>query len=207
MESTEQDILESFLGEQVVMESMDKSRWYTLQVMSGQERRVKDYLLNRRQQDLANGVDNGLVEVLVPTTRVLERKNGKTYEREQKCYPGYVFVRAVLFDDTGRIIPEHWLGIKETKGVINFMGGEHPMPLSDEEVQGLMQVEDEKDKPRVENVWKVGETVIIREGVFEGSEGMIEEVDDDRKRLKLSVVMFGRSTPCELDFWQVDRPQ
>ena len=189
------------------METMDKSRWYTLQVMSGQERRVKDYLLNRRQQDLANGGDNGLVEVLVPTTRVLERKNGKTYEREQKCYPGYVFVRAVLFDDTGRIIPEHWLGIKETKGVINFMGGEHPMALSDEEVQGLMQVEEEKDKPRVENVWKVGETVIIREGVFEGSEGMIEEVDDDRKRLKLSVVMFGRSTPCELDFWQVDRPQ
>ena len=181
-----------------MVESMDKSRWYTLQVMSGQERRVKDYLLNRRQQDLANGVDNGLVEVLVPTTRVLERKNGKTYEREQKCYPGYVFVRAVLFDETGRIIPEHWLGIKETKGVINFMGGEHPMALSAEE---------EKDKPRVENVWKVGETVIIREGVFEGSEGMIEEVDDDRKRLKLSVVMFGRSTPCELDFWQVDRPQ
>ena len=190
-----------------MVESMDKSRWYTLQVMSGQERRVKDYLLNRRQQDLANGVDNGLREVLVPTTRVLERKNGKTYEREQKCYPGYVFVRAVLFDETGRIIPEHWLGIKETKGVINFMGGEHPMALSDEEVQGLMQVEEEKDKPRVENVWKVGETVIIREGVFEGSEGMIEEVDDDRKRLKLSVVMFGRSTPCELDFWQVDRPQ
>ena len=186
-----------------MVESMDKSRWYTLQVMSGQERRVKDYLLNRRQQDLVNGIDNA-PKAITLTTWATSNWYGDTFTVWGTLQNG---VRAVLFDETGRIIPEHWLGIKETKGVINFMGGEHPMALSDEEVQGLMQVEEEKDKPRVENVWKVGETVIIREGVFEGSEGMIEEVDDDRKRLKLSVVMFGRSTPCELDFWQVDRPQ
>ena len=190
------------------MEPMDKSKWYTVQVMSGQERRVREYLTNRHQQNLTNGVDDGFQEVLVPTKRITERKNGKLNDRVMLCYPGYVFVRAVLFDDmTGRIIPEHWLFVKETKGVINFMGGEHPMALSDEEVQGLMQSEEEKNQTQVEKVWNVGETVIIKEGVFEGSEGMIEEVDYDRKRLKLSVVMFGRSTPCELDFWQVDRPQ
>ncbi len=189
------------------MESEDKSRWYTVQVMSGQERRVKESLLNQRDRDLADGIDKGLFDVLVPTVKVMERKDGKTVIREQKSYPGYVFVKSLLYDDEDKIIAENWMFVKETKGVINFMGGVRPIALSDEEVAGLMQVEEEKDTPRPEVIWKVGDNVIIKEGAFENCEGVIEDIDEERKRLKLSVTIFGRATPCELDYWQVDRPQ
>ena len=183
------------------------SKWYTLQVMSGQENRVVTSLKVRSEKDLANGIDDGLDDILLPTTRVVSRSGGKDVVQEKKCYPGYVFVRARIRDEKNNIIPSHWLFIKDTKGVINFMGGANPIELTEQEIINLTVKQEEKDKPKAEKVWHVGDVVIVKEGAFQGFEGIIENVDDEKHRLNLSVQIFGRSVPCETDFWQVDFPE
>ena len=182
-------------------------QWYIVQVMSGQENRVKESLVVRRDKMKANDEDCGLDEVLVPITKIEERRNRKVYVKEVKSFPGYVFVRARIFDDDMRVIPDHWLFIKDTKGVINFLGGETPVPLSEEEIGKIMQDEREADVPKVRKVWKVGDSVVIKDGTFENFLGVVESVDEDKQRLKVSVTIFGRQTPFECDFWQVDVPE
>lgn len=182
------------------------SQWFTLQVMSGQENRVEESLQNRNTKDLSMGIDHGLEEVLVPTTSIVERRAQKTVVRKQKTFPGYVFVRARIYDESGRVIPEHWQFVKETKGVIGFMGGENPIPLSEKDVSGLMSVSEENDKPKPEKTWKVGDQVVVKEGPFENFAGVIESVDEEHHRLKVSVILFDRPTICETDYWQVDVP-
>ena len=183
------------------------SRWYTLQVMSGQENRVVTSLKVRSEKNRANGVDDGLDDILLPTARVVSRSGGKDVVQEKKCYPGYVFVRARIYDETGNIIAPHFLFIRDTKGVINFMGGEKPIELTEQEITDLTAKQEEKDKPKAEKIWHVGDVVIVKEGAFQGFEGVIENVDDEKHRLNLSVQIFGRSVPCETDFWQVDFPE
>lgn len=183
------------------------SKWYTVQVMSGQENRVVTSLKVRSEKDRANGIDDGLDDILLPTQRVVTRSGAKDIVQEKKCYPGYVFVRARIYDEKDSIIPSHWLFIRDTKGVINFMGGEKPIELTEQEIMDLTAKQEEKDKPKAEKIWHVGDVVIVKEGAFQGFEGIIENVDDEKHRLNLSVQIFGRSVPCETDFWQVDFPE
>ncbi len=183
------------------------SKWYTVQVMSGQENKVVASLKARSERNRANGVDDGLDDILLPTARVVSRSGGKDVVQEKKCYPGYVFVRARIYDDRDMIIPAHWLFIRDTKGVISFMGGDKPIELTEKEITDLTATQEEKDKPKAEKVWHVGDVVIVKEGAFQGFEGIIENVDDERHRLNLSVQIFGRSVQCETDFWQVDFPE
>ncbi|MBP5639551.1 MAG: KOW motif-containing protein, partial [Victivallales bacterium] len=161
----------------------------------------------RSEKNRANGIDDGLDDILLPTAKIVSRSGGKDVVQEKKCYPGYVFVRARIYDEKDMIIPAHWLFIRDTKGVINFMGGEKPIELTAQEIADLTAKEEEKDKPKPEKTWKVGDVVIVKEGPFGGFEGIIENVDNEKHRLKVSVQIFGRSVPCETDFWQVDLPE
>ena len=186
-------------------ENTNNAQWFTVQVMSGKEGNVRKLIEARHAKHVEDGVDDGFLELIIPTVKVVVRRDGKTIEKEQKCYPGYVFVHASIYDEKGAVIPEHWQFIRDTRGVISFLGGDNPIALSEEEYQALLPKQEEDQKARPENAWKVGEAVIVKEGPFQGFEGVIEDVDDEHHRLKVSVAIFGRSTLCETDFWQVDR--
>lgn len=189
------------------MEELDTAQWYVLQVMSGQENRVCKSLQYRTTVDQSNGIDNGIIEVVVPTERIEERKgSGKKVVRDRKLYPGYVLIKVRLFDSEDKLIPETWGLIRETNGIIGFIGGEHPVPLPQEEIDKMLQQGAEENvapKPAVE--FTLGETVVIREGAFENIEGTVVKIDQIRQILGVSINMFGSSTIVEIDYRQVDR--
>lgn len=189
------------------MEELDTAQWYVLQVMSGQENRVSKSLQYRIAEDQANGIDNGIIEIVIPTERIEDRKgSGKKVVRDRKLYPGYVLIKVRLFDSEDKLIPETWGLIRETNGIIGFIGGEHPVPLPQEEIDLMLKQGTEENvtpKPAVE--FTLGETVVIREGAFENIEGTVVKIDQMRQILGVSINMFGSSTIVEIDFRQVDR--
>ncbi|MDD3953158.1 MAG: transcription termination/antitermination protein NusG [Lentisphaeria bacterium] len=189
------------------MEELDTAQWYVLQVMSGQENRVSKSLQYRIAEDQANGIDNGIIEIVIPTERIEDRKgSGKKVVRDRKLYPGYVLIKVRLFDSEDKLIPETWGLIRETNGIIGFIGGEHPVPLPQEEIELMLKQGTEENvtpKPAVE--FTLGETVVIREGAFENIEGTVVKIDQMRQILGVSINMFGSSTIVEIDFRQVDR--
>jgi len=189
------------------MEELDTAQWYVLQVMSGQENRVSKSLQYRIAEDQANGIDNGIIEIVIPTERIEDRKgSGKKVVRDRKLYPGYVLIKVRLFDSEDKLIPETWGLIRETNGIIGFIGGEHPVPLPQEEIELMLKQGTEENvtpKPAVE--FHACETVVIREGAFENIEGTVVKIDQMRQILGVSINMFGSSTIVEIDFRQVDR--
>lgn len=189
------------------MEELDTAQWYVLQVMSGQENRVCKSLQYRIAEDQANGIDNGIIEIVIPTERIEDRKgSGKKVVRDRKLYPGYVLIKVRLFDSEDKLIPETWGLIRETNGIIGFIGGEHPVPLPQEEIELMLKQGTEENvapKPAVE--FTLGEMVVIRDGAFENIEGTVVKIDPMRQILGVSINMFGSSTIVEIDFRQVDR--
>jgi len=189
------------------MEELDTAQWYVLQVMSGQENRVCKSLQYRTAENQANGIDTGIIEIVVPTERIEERKgSGKKVVRDRKLYPGYVLIKVRLFDAEDKLIPETWGLIRETNGIIGFIGGDHPVPLPQEEIDKMLQQGAEESlapKPAVE--FTLGEAVVIREGAFENIEGTVVKIDQIRQILGVSINMFGSSTIVEIDYRQVDR--
>jgi transcription termination/antitermination protein NusG len=124
----------------------------------------------------------------------------------RKFFPGYVLINIALYDEAHKLIPASWRFIRDTPGVIGFLGGEKPVPLSQEEIDAIFdQVEDKKDKVRPKVAFEPGELVTILEGAFKGSQGAITEVDPDRGRLKVNVMIFGKEVPVELEYWQVEK--
>ena len=148
-------------------------------------------------------------EVLIPMERVSEIKNGKRTYADRKFFPGYVLIRMDLYKDDNSLNEKAWYFIRDIQGVISFIGGgDRPQPLSESEVKDLMRQivsPEEKAKPKIQ--YEIGETVRIKDGAFENFEGVIEEIDAERGKLKLMVSIFGRSTPVELEFWQVGREE
>jgi len=178
-------------------------RWYVVQSLSGQEFKVRDSLLKRR---VTEGLEDRVLDVRVPTEKVSEVRQGRRVTTNRKFFPGYVLVYARLYDENGKIDQEVWYFIRETQGVIGFLGGDRPMPLSGDEEEAIFaEAEEGEEAPRPRVVFEVGETVTIKDGPFENFEGTIESVDPERGRLKLSVTIFGRSTPVEVEYWQVER--
>ncbi len=209
----------------MAIETDSGANWYVLQVMSGRENKVFDKLDFECSRDAGNvvlgpgeekqkfhsvfrGLVYGIYELTIPYERIEERKNSKKVVREQKLYPGYVLIRMKLFDEEGKVLHENIRFVKDTPNVIGMIGGQMPVPLTDEEAFGMMKVHSEaeegKSKPKVQ--YNVGETVIIREGAFENCEGQIESVDEERCSLKVSVSIFGRYIPVEVEYGQVERP-
>ena len=178
-------------------------KWYVVQTLSGKEANVKLYLDKfKKIEDLEEYVG----EVLVPTELVTEVKQGKKSQRTRKFYPCYVFVEARLYDESGKLNNRPWYFIRETNGVIGMVGGDHPTALRKTEIDHIRsQVEQSlgKEVPKIQ--YEIGEEVKITDGPFLNLTGRIDEIDPDRGKLKVSVSIFGRFTPVELEYWQVER--
>lgn len=171
-------------------------RWYVVHAYSGFEKKVAQSI---RDQVEKKGLQDKIPEVLVPTEEVTEVKNGNKVKSERKFFPGYVLVKMEWSEDL-------WHLIKNTPKVTGFLGGtkERPVPISDAEAAHILrQVEEGVEKPRSTLSFDVGEEVRVNDGPFATFVGIVEEVDAARTRLKVSVSIFGRATPVELDFTQV----
>ncbi len=180
-------------------ESMDapERKWYIVHTYSGFEERVRETL---RQRAEAMGMGESFGEIRIPTETVVEYKDGKKREVERKFFPGYILVEMEMTDAA-------WHVVKNTPKVTGFVGtGKKPTPLSQEEVdQILEQVTTAKEKPKPKYVFDRGEPVKIIDGPFNNFTGVVEEVNLDRNTLKVMVTIFGRATPVELDFAQVQK--
>jgi transcriptional antiterminator NusG len=178
-------------------------QWYALHVLSGQEKKVKESLERRSKTEERGDL---VREVVIPTERVSEVKRGKKIESERKLHPGYVYINMYLRDEEKKLVERTWYFVRETNGVIGFADGDNPQPIRASEVDtmlGQMREREEKVMPKV--AFSVGDKVKVGDGPFQNQEGLIEGVDMERGKLKVSVNMFGRSTSLELEYWQVDK--
>jgi len=179
-------------------------KWYAIQCLSNHEDKVRRYLCKYKEED--EEFAQCLNEILVPIETVSEVKNGKKRQRDRKLYPGYVFVEMKLFDPQGNLLKNPWYKVKETDGVINFIGRENPTPLGEDEIGRILrQVDDAKGKEVPKVKFGKGEVVKILDGPFLNLTGEIEDIDPEKGTLKVSVSIFGRFTPVELEFWQVEK--
>ena len=178
-------------------------QWYALHVLSGQEKKVKESLERRAKTEEMGDL---IREVVIPTERVSEVKRGKKIESERKLHPGYVYINMYLRDEEKKLVERTWYFVRETNGVIGFADGDNPQPIRPSEVEtmlGQMREREEKVLPKV--AFSIGDKVKVGDGPFQNQEGLIEGVDMERGKLKVSVNMFGRSTSLELEYWQVDK--
>ena len=178
------------------MPVMDK-QWYVIHTQTGQEVKVKSTLETKIRQ---TGGAESIGQILVPTERVAEIRGGKKRISERKFFPGYLLVQMELTD-------ENWHLVRTTAGVTGFIGaGRKPVALSEDEVNEILrQTEARKDKPTPRVMFSKGEGVRVIEGPFTNFSGAIEEVNTQRGKLRVMVSIFGRQTPVELEFWQVER--
>src|SRR5271157_506972 len=172
-------------------------KWYIIHSYSGFERKVKESLESRVR---AFALENKIGRVLIPTESVTEVRNGKKYTVERMFYPGYVLVEMDMDDHV-------WHVVKATPRVTGFVGtGQQPTPLSEEEVNHIVyKVADSREKPKLKVKFEKNETVRISEGPFATFTGIVDDVNEDRETLKVMVTIFGRSTPVELEFGQVEK--
>lgn len=180
-----------------------EKQWFVLHTLSGQESKVRESIERRiKQEEMQDYID----EVLIPTEKVSEVKQGKKTTTTRKFYPGYVLVHMSLYDEQKSLVDKTWYFTQQTPGIIGFVGGDRPVPLRAVEVDNILrQIEEKKEKVKPKVVFEPGETVKITDGPFLNFNGVIEEVDPDRGKLKVSVSIFGRSAPVELEYWQVER--
>ncbi len=180
-----------------------QSQWFVIHTLSGQEQKVKESIEKRLKPE---EMGDYIKEVLVPMEKVAEVRAGKKTISNRKLYPGYVFVDIVLLDDNKRIVEKPWYFIRETPGIIGFVGGERPTPTSAEEIATIKeQISESEDQERPKVHFEVGETIKINDGPFLNFSGVIEEIEPDRGKLKVTVNIFGRNTPVELEYWQVEK--
>ncbi|HEY7839512.1 MAG TPA: transcription termination/antitermination protein NusG [Terriglobales bacterium] len=182
---------------------MADKHWYIIHAYSGFERKVAESLKGRIE---AFGLGEKIGQVLIPTEEVVEHRGGKKVQTSRLFYPGYVLVE-LASDEHGHIEDEIWHVIKNTPRVAGFVGsGQTPTPLTDEEIaQILHRVETGGEHPRLQMKFDKNETVKITDGPFATFTGVVDEINDDRETLKVMVTIFGRQTPVELEFAQVEK--
>jgi transcription termination/antitermination protein NusG len=171
-------------------------KWYVVQVFTSQEKKVKKAIEEYKD---SSGMADFIQDILLPTEKVMEVKKGEHKVSEKRIWPGYVLVKMVLNDDS-------WQYIKNTNGVIDFLGGEKPTPLADYEVEEILRdLEEKKQKVSQKHKFDVGDRVKINDGVFVNFIGTVSEVFHDKGRLSVMVSIFGRDTRVDdLEFWQVE---
>ena len=180
-----------------------QKQWFVIHTLSGQEAKVKESIARRMKME---EMEELIGEVLIPTEQVSEVKHGKRTTTTRKFYPGYVLVNMALYDESKSLVDRTWYFTQDIPGIIGFVGGEHPVPLREEEVNSILnQIEEKKEKVKPKVEFEPGETVKINDGPFLNFNGVIEEIDPERGKLKVSVSIFGRSAPVELEYWQVER--
>ena len=173
-----------------------KARWYVLHVYSGFENKVAEAI---REKARKKGLDDLIEEIMVPTEEVVEVKRGQRVQSERKYFPGYVLAKIVLTD-------EMWHLAKDTPKVTGFLGSGKPAPISEKEAHALIQqIQEGIERPRPSVVYDIGEEVRVVDGPFASFNGVVEEVDEEKARLKVSVSIFGRATPVELEYSQVEK--
>ncbi|MFQ3622125.1 MAG: transcription termination/antitermination protein NusG [Acetobacteraceae bacterium] len=174
-----------------------RKRWYVIHVYSGFEKKVRDAI---KEQAAQKGLADKFDDILVPTEEVVEVKRGQKVQSERKFFPGYVLVRMEMTDDT-------WHLVKNTPKVTNFLGGKgRPSPITDAEAERIVRaVAEGVEKPRPSITFEVGEQVRVTDGPFTSFNGTVEEVDEEKGRVKVSVSIFGRATPVELEYSQVEK--
>jgi transcriptional antiterminator NusG len=173
-------------------------RWYVVHAYSGMEKSVMKALQERIERD---GMQEKFGRILVPTEEVVEVKNGQKSITERRFFPGYVLVEMEMTD-------ESWHLVKNTNKVTGFVGGKanKPTPISQKEVEKILtQMKEGVEKPRPKTLFEVGEMVRVKEGPFTDFNGNVEEVNYEKSRLRVSVTIFGRATPVELEFGQVEK--
>ena len=179
------------------------SEWYTIQTLSGQEQKAEKSLHKRIAEEEMGEYIN---EVLVPMEKVVEVRGGKKTVTQRKLYPGYIFIDMQLYDEEQRLLAPPWDFIRNTQGIIGFLGGERPIstPAADiDDIKEQVADSEETEKPKVN--FETGEEVKINDGPFQNYNGAVEEIDAESGKLKVTIDIFGRSTPVELEYWQVEK--
>ena len=172
-------------------------RWYIVHTYSNFEKKVAEAIREKAQQ---NGIEDAFEEILVPTEKVVEVRRGRKIDAERKFFPGYVLVKMDLTDNTYHLI-------KNTPKVTGFLGTDNkPMPIPESEAQRILhQVQEGIDRPKPSVNFEIGEQVRVADGPFASFSGHVEEIDEERARLKVAVSIFGRATPVELEYGQVEK--
>jgi transcriptional antiterminator NusG len=179
------------------------AQWFAVHTLSGKEAKVKQYIEKFKKVE---ELDDDIFEVLLPTETVSEVKRGKKTSTVRKLMPGYVFVQMRLYDEEHKILNKPWYFVRETTGVIGFVGGDRPTALLDSDIREIrerIEATSGQEVPKVQ--YETGEEVKITDGPFLNLTGRIDEIDPTRGKLKVSVSIFGRFTPVELEYWQVER--
>lgn len=173
------------------------ARWYVVNVHSGCEKKVAESI---KEQTVLKKMEDKIFDVLVPTEEIVEIKKGAKVNSERKFFPGYILVKMVMSDDA-------WHLIKNNPKVTNFLGSRNkPLPISEAEAQRIItQMQDGVDRPQTIIDYEIGEQIRVCDGPFASFVGLVEDVDAEKARLKVSVSIFGRSTPVELEFTQVEK--
>lgn len=173
------------------------AQWYIVHAYSNFERKVADAI---RQAAVEKGLEEDFEEILVPTEEVVEMRRGRKVNAERKFFPGYVLVKMNMSDDAYHLV-------KDTPKVTGFLGsGNKPLPVSQKEIDRILgQIEEGVERPRPSITYEIGETVRVVDGPFASFSGVVEEVDEEKARLKVAVSIFGRATPVELEYGQVEK--
>ena len=172
--------------------------WYAIKTNIESEAKVKALLLDYIK---SHQLEHKFGKILIPTEQVSEIRRGKKIIQTRKIYAGYVFIEMEIDDQTRMIV-------LETQGVSGFVGTDSrtPIPMEDHEVERIMaELEEQQDRPKPKMIFKIGETVKVKEGAFENFEGLVENIDPIKGTMRLMVMIFGRNTPVELEYWQVEK--
>ena len=179
------------------------NEWYTIQTLSGQEMKAEKSLHKRiLEEEMGEFID----EILLPMEKVVEVRGGTKKVSQRKLYPGYIFIQMKLYDEEKRLLPTPWDFVRNTQGIIGFLGGERPIATPTEEIAAIkaqITEAEESEKPKVN--FEIGEVVKINDGPFQNYNGSVEEIDAEAGKLKVTIDIFGRSTPVELEYWQVEK--
>ncbi len=173
------------------------ARWYVIQVYSGFEQKISDSIM---EQATKKGFADHIEEIMVPTEEVVEVKRGQRVQTERRIFPGYILIKMDMTD-------AGWHLIKNTDKVTGFLGGgRKPVPISQREAESMMKnIQDGVDSPRPSVIYDIGEELRVTDGPFASFTGTVEEIDEEKQKLKVSVSIFGRATPVELDYGQVEK--
>ena len=179
------------------------NEWYTIQTLSGQEMKAEKSLHKRIiEEEMGEYID----EILLPMEKVVEVRAGTKKVSQRKLYPGYIFIQMKLYDEEKRLLPTPWDFVRNTLGIIGFLGGERPIATPTEEIEAIktqITEAEESEKPKVN--FESGEVVKINDGPFQSYTGAVEGIDAEAGKLKVTIDIFGRSTPVELEYWQVEK--
>jgi transcriptional antiterminator NusG len=176
--------------------STTTKQWYVVHTRTGEE---NIFVLRLQERIRSHGMQDIFGELVVPTEEVVEMRAGQKHKTERKFFPGYVWVEMIM-------TPQNWHFIKDIPGVLGFIGGKNPTPIPAEQANSILRrVEEGVNKPRPKVLFESGELVRVTEGPFVGFNGVVEGVNYEKNRLRVSVLIFGRSTPVELEFGQVEK--